>query len=597
MSLSLRGRTAVGFSALFLTIQGLTLWGVYQLSKPTVIQQSGRQLAYAEQAFMHMLMEHGERIASESRILAADYGFRTTVSEADEETISSALDNLTARIAGDRGFYIDLKGRVLADTGSTLRGQSFPFARVLRAAQSDGSAVAFELIDGRLAELSVVPVLAPVPIGWVAIATSADQRLADHVARFSPLALDISLADCSPGHPRILASSLPAATWSAVAQDLPGAADGATRPTRAEIVTVVRPLPNSDLEQRYCAVLRIDTTESLAPYRNLASLAFLLSGVGGAAVLLGSVLLANRLTAPVRALAEASDALRQGEPNPQLLVSGDDELAKLAETFNLASSMAAEMHRLQAQDQKRREFVADVSHDLRTPLSVLHGYLETLRMKAGSLPPEESRRFLEVAVRQSEKLGRLAQELFELARLECDETAPRREDFCIAELSQDVVQKFLPQARNLNVALTAEWEPGLPPVNADIGMIERVLTNLLANALRHTPPGGSVRLTLARAGQAVEVGVTDTGCGIAAEYLPKLFDRDSPLSRRGSGAGGLGLVLVGKMLALHGVDIGVDSILGQGTALRFGLPLAGARPATAVETPDGMPSTPPGRED
>ncbi len=153
----------------------------------------------------------------------------------------------------------------------------------------------------------------------------------------------------------------------------------------------------------------------------------------------------------------------------------------------MADRIEAQWRTLTQQDQERREMVANVSHDRRTPLASLHGYLETLSLKADKLGPEERQRYLAIALAQSVKVGGLAQSLFELARLEHGKLQPAPEDFSIVDLIQNVLEKFALPAQAKHLQLRAGVPPALPAVSADLGMIERVLTNLLDNAIRHTP--------------------------------------------------------------------------------------------------------------
>lgn len=257
-----------------------------------------------------------------------------------------------------------------------------------------------------------------------------------------------------------------------------------------------------------------------------------------------------------------------------------DEIVLLQQAFaDLARRVSAQWRELAGQDQQRRELVANLSHDLRTPLTSLHGYLETLALKDATLEPAERRRYLEIALAQSRKVGQLAQSLFELARLEYGAIQPEAERFSLADLVQDVFQKFELAAEARQLRLSADVAPDLPAVEADLGMIERVLTNLLDNALRHTPPGGEVRVELRRDGSRVAVQVADTGPGIAAELKGGLFTRPSVLSRgarppavaNGSGGGGLGLVIVQRILRLHGADIRLVEQPGRGAVFAFGL--------------------------
>ncbi len=312
------------------------------------------------------------------------------------------------------------------------------------------------------------------------------------------------------------------------------------------------------------ALLQIDFAEALAPYWLMAYVALALLLFGLVVILLGCIVIARKMAQNLRALAGASERILDGHIHVALPVDSQDELGRMAKTFNRAAQLATQMRELQQKDQMRREMVATVSHDLRNPLTALHAFLETMQLKAGGLPVNEQQRFLEVALRQSEKVNRLAQELFELAKLECDEACLNVEAFCMAELLQDVAQKFQPSAEQKRVRIVAPVQQGLATVTADIGLIERLLSNLLDNAIRNTPSGGEVCLQVWSHDDRIAVSVRNTGIGIPAEYLPTLFDWASPLSHRArADAGGFGLVIVAKIISLHGGSIKVNSTLAR----------------------------------
>lgn len=261
-------------------------------------------------------------------------------------------------------------------------------------------------------------------------------------------------------------------------------------------------------------------------------------------------------------------------PPAETLEARRDEIAVLDVAFGqMAARIAEQWQSLNRLDQERRELVANISHDLRTPLASLHGYLETLSLKDETLTSAERQRYLGVALSQSRKVGRLAQALFDLARLEHGLVAPEREDFSLTDLVQDVFQKFELQAAAKGITLDAVLPAAASIVDADLGLIERVLTNLFDNAIRHTPQGGTVTVTLEHLGGNVLVTVSDSGSGIAPEMLDRLFRR--PLALKGENSqGGLGLLIVHRILALHGSEIGLLQVAGQGATFRFELPLA-----------------------
>ncbi len=265
-------------------------------------------------------------------------------------------------------------------------------------------------------------------------------------------------------------------------------------------------------------------------------------------------------------------------PTSPALKPRGDEIERLHGAFaSLRERLNAQMAELKRQDELRRELVANVSHDLRTPLTSMQGYLEALARMDDGMDDAERKRYLNVAVRQSHRVSRLAQQLFELARLECEETQPQPELFSVSELVQDIAQKFALVAQRKSIHLHTEIDAGPLSVQGDIGMIERVIGNLVDNAIRHTPEGGDIYLVAHIRARGIEVRIDDTGQGISEEQLPGLLVRGSPIRRMATQrGGGLGLLIANRILHLHGSTIEAASRIGEGTSVGFILPVAKA---------------------
>jgi signal transduction histidine kinase len=255
-----------------------------------------------------------------------------------------------------------------------------------------------------------------------------------------------------------------------------------------------------------------------------------------------------------------------------------DEIDELGQIFSdMGDRINHQIQQLTETDQLRRELIANVSHDLRTPLTSLQGYLETLSLKEGMLSAEQQRTYLGIAIAHSEQLGKLIAELFDLTKLNSQEMRPRLEPFAINELVQDVVQKIVLVAEKEHVGLEAKIPADLPFVSGDIGLIERVLENLLENAIRYTPEGGEVSVVLSVANDMVMVQVMDTGCGIPPEELPHIFDRYYRVGKdqqEQSTGVGLGLAITKRILELHESTIEVESVVSKGTTFSFHLQVA-----------------------
>ena len=299
-------------------------------------------------------------------------------------------------------------------------------------------------------------------------------------------------------------------------------------------------------------------------------------------VLAAGLLLFAYLTRRLRRLATvmASSDMEQAAGQLQSITAWDrpprDEIDRLTVTFKqLVDRVQSQVAKLKAADSLRRELVTNVSHDLRTPLATLRGYIETLFLKDKSLSADDRKHHLEIAIQHCERLSNLINELFELAKLDSNEIQVRYEPFNISELVHDVVQKFELSAQEKQLNIQIDLVPGLPFVNADIAMIERVVENLIENAVRHTPHGGSIHLTLSPQDADIAVGVSDTGCGIPGEDLPFIFDRFYRREKTQSaktGYSGLGLAIARRIIELHNKSIHVESKPGSGTTFTFLLP-------------------------
>jgi signal transduction histidine kinase len=261
---------------------------------------------------------------------------------------------------------------------------------------------------------------------------------------------------------------------------------------------------------------------------------------------------------------------------PRLSNPAGDEIDTLTSTFErMSTRITLQLEQLQEKDASRRQLVAQVSHDLRTPLASLQGYVESLLIKRDSLSDEEQTRFLTIALNESRRLGRLVDELFELAALEAQEKQPVPEPFSLPELIHDVVQKHLPAASKRHLVLSVEGDMTLPQAYADLGMTERVLDNLISNAMDHTPENGRIELTLVQADDAVMVTVHDTGPGIAPEDLPFIFDAfHRGASERSSAHAGLGLAIARRIMMLQQGSISAANHCVHGAEFEVRLPLA-----------------------
>jgi len=267
-------------------------------------------------------------------------------------------------------------------------------------------------------------------------------------------------------------------------------------------------------------------------------------------------------------------------PRAETGAGGSDEIGKLNAAFAaMATKIRDQFDNLQENDRLRRELISNVSHDLRTPLATLHGYIDTLLLKNDELDPRERERYLEITRKHADRLAKLIDDLFELSKLDSGSMPVTMETFSLSELLHDVLQDFELEARRRGVALDITGEPRPAMVHADIGLVQRVLENLIRNALEYTPSGGSVTLDISTRPRDVAVTVSDTGCGIPEDEINNIFERYFRSSHGQSSSGqssGLGLAIVKRILDLHGSRITVSSSVNEGTRFEFNLPGAAA---------------------
>ncbi len=303
-----------------------------------------------------------------------------------------------------------------------------------------------------------------------------------------------------------------------------------------------------------------------------------------------SFLVARKTTRRLESLTKAASALRSGDFSTRVPVVGEDEVAQLQSDFNaMAEDLEVTLHDLQTERdrvadllQSRRELIASVSHELRTPVATVRGYLDAVQNHVAVLP-EAARQDLTVMERELLRLQHLIDDLFTLSQTEAGGLAMALQPVDVGEVVRRRVETYAPLAwQRERVDIVAEVAPELPKALADPGRLDQVLVNLLRNALRHTPPGGIVAVIVEAERGAVCVEVRDTGEGIAAEDLPRIWERfyrgesaRAEDARQGSEPGaGLGLALVKELVEAMNGSVSASSVVGEGSCFRVCLKAA-----------------------
>lgn len=294
------------------------------------------------------------------------------------------------------------------------------------------------------------------------------------------------------------------------------------------------------------------------------------------ALLIGLVLIAW-LTRHLRTIVKTVERFKDGDLNARVPeYKANSEFAVLGDTFNhMADRILGNIEELKKVDSLRRELIANVSHDLRNPLAIINGYIETLQMKGESITAEKRESYLKIIGESTDKLTKLVADLFDLSKLESGQMQVKKENLNIQELLQDSCLKYELLAKSKNIAIETNISSVLPMVNADLYLLDRVIQNLLDNAVKYTPQDGEISIEANPKRNGVEIKIKNSGGGIPQADLGALFDRYYMIDkeRQGVEGSGLGLAIVKRILEVHGSEIHIESDSDTYTEFVFELPV------------------------
>lgn len=281
------------------------------------------------------------------------------------------------------------------------------------------------------------------------------------------------------------------------------------------------------------------------------------------------------LTKNLRELIFATKRFQEGDLHYRIQHADKMDLSIMAKTYNeMADTIVSDIDKIKSLELHRRELIANISHDLRTPLSIIQGYVETLRIKRMDLTDEEREEYLSTVNHGCERLAKLIAQLFEYSKLEANQIEPEKEPFLITELANDIHRYYKVIAEQKNIELQLDMDPTTPLVFGDISLVERAIQNLMDNAIKFTPNGGMVGIKIIPEKEHVEIMISDTGPGIQKKHQSLIFERyrQTKTGQVKEGAG-LGLAIVKKIMELHNASIKVLSNPSNGTSFSFELPI------------------------
>jgi signal transduction histidine kinase len=297
----------------------------------------------------------------------------------------------------------------------------------------------------------------------------------------------------------------------------------------------------------------------------------------GFAFLLG-ILLISMLTKNLRVVLRVVHAFENGNIKERIPVQKmHGELALLGRTFNtMADTLEQNINSLTQVDQLRRELIANVSHDLRSPLTVIQGYIETMQMKHQTMTDAERQHYIAIIASTGKRLSKLVTDLFDLSKLESGQVSINPEPFALQDLLNHATTEFEGLAQKKNIRIQTNYADNLPLAFADVALIQRVIQNLVDNAIKYTPDNGTIDIKLQPKLKQLEVQISNSGDGISEADQVHIFNRYFKTNRQAKGGhgSGLGLAIVKKIIDVHQTNIWVSSAQGASTTFRFVLPAA-----------------------
>jgi signal transduction histidine kinase len=591
-----RNRLALFIMATLVCVQAATAIFAYAYLRAQLVEQGKRELSSAMQAFTRQLDFLSQRVTDGVQVLALDYALRSAIAKSDHDTELSVLRNHGHRIGAARMMLVTLDGTIAADTAETAQmGAAFPFAQLLRVAGTGGRGTALVTFANGIYWMVVVPVRAPVPIAFIAACIPLDGAMLAEMRRIS-----------STPHTIMLAAKDARGRWHVVAHtvsdsplEIPVVAMAAQHISivsrhGSETLAIMSPLMTAAGSRPVVAIIDFPLEEALRAYRGLITPMLVVLMLALVAAAGGATLIVRRVSRPLEALAAAAQRIAAGDyGNPSLPVVGRDEIGRLADSIGgmtraiaereaaLTGAMeAAELARVEAvrANEAKSQFLANMSHELRTPLNAIIGFSEMLERQV--LGPVGAARYLEYARdihRSGEHLRTQFEGMLDLAQAESRDLALSREPLVAAVLVREAMEMHGGLARRSSVALKLAPGAAGARILGDALKLRQCFAHVIHNAIKFTPPGGTITVSHRVDGGQLTVRIADSGVGIEPKLLPQVikpFQRlRSALDGQYQGAG-LGLAYTNAIVGMHGGSVSLASTPGKGTTVTIELPLA-----------------------
>lgn len=594
-----RHRLALFLVVTLAAVQALTAISAYAYLRGSLVDRAKRDLADETSIFTRQLEVLSERVSSDVEVLSLDYALRQAIAQQDYGTELSALRNHGRRVGATRMMLVGLDGTINADTGSARTGRRFPYADLLSGAAGGDERTALANLDGHVYWIVAVPVLAPVPIAFIAACVPVDNALIAKLHDLSSLHRSIALATLdAAGRWRLVARThdgpkvmpLPSGRAAVAVSNLIEAEDG-------EYITVTTRLPTAAESAPVVAVLAYPLAEAFAAYRAIVGPVIVVLVLALLAAVGGTFFVVRRACRPLEDLAGTARRIAKGDytlPPPH---KESDEIGQLSQALTVMTQSIAEREaaltsaigaletarsEAVAANEAKSQFLANMSHELRTPLNAIVGFGDMLRQQL--LGPLGVPRYVEYASdihASGQRLLDLVSKMLDLAAVEAGRIEVTRQNVEGAEMLAQAVAIARTQAEKAGVRLSFAPADAKWPLLGDAAKLRQVFADVVSNAIKFTPAGGEVRVSAAATDGAAVVTIRDNGIGMRAEDLAQVtrpFHRlRHALDGQHQGAG-LGLPYAYAIVTLHGGKLAIDSAPGAGTTVTISLPL---KPAAA----------------
>ncbi len=589
-----RQRLSLFLVATLIGLQALTAILAYGVVRRNLIDQATSELEGATAAFTRQLDLLSQNVSDDVTVLSLDYALRSAVAENDVATTLSVLGNHGRRVGATRMLLVDLEGNISVDTTRyDVVGTKFPFSELLVEAAAQDRGTALAVLDGGIYWVVVVPVRAPVPIAFIAAGIPVDAPLLEQIRGLSATPHLLSLASVDERGAWTLVGQTGGAMLHLPRADEILNSNAITTAEYGDRLTVTTRLATAGNSAPIIAILDYPISELLGAYWAVL-VPILVVFAGALAIgLLGVGLIARSVARPLEALAGAARRIASGDYKALSEIHRKDEIGDLSRALDTMSEAIAERETslmsavsslelardeaVKANEAKSR-FLSNMSHELRTPLNAILGFSEMIRGEV--LGPVGKSQYADYA-RDIHESGKhlLAQltAMLNLADASAGKTTLKRERITPGKILLSIVDALSPMAAKADISLSVgSGISGLPEIEGDMPKLRQSFMNLVHNAIKFSPSGGSVKVHGTVEGDFLVLCISDQGAGIAEEELPTVtrpFHRQRKAFDGTHQGAGIGLPFAKTIVELHGGELEIDSVVGEGTTVTVRLPL------------------------